>query len=421
MAETLTPNLSRPYGLRRAGSGTAADIVAAVAMALLLAWNGLFIRVLIGNGQFGDFGKFYRSAMAWRAGGDMYWADAAHTVPHAWNGHANLNPPHATVLVLPFTRFPPLAALGLWAAVSTICLGASLVVIKRELRVTPDFTEIRNIAVLMLAFVGTTAVLATGQSAWMLTLPMTLAWKWARTHRWILAGIAVGACLSVKPFLLVFLLYFVLRRRWGALVAAAGTAAACFLAGLLLFGVAAHRSWLDALGSTEWAGHQMNASLLGALARLFDRSTDFAALYDLGPDWVRRLWLFGSALVGATTLFAVRHGDGTEAVDRSFALLTIAALLISPLGWVYYLWLFAGPMAALSLAARREPRDRISIVLFRVAVVGFIWPFGTAVLGQPNRIATVTIGSVYFWALMTLWVGVLWPTNNRRLEQPYRQ
>jgi hypothetical protein len=289
-----------------------------------------------------------------------------------------------------------------------LCLVTSLIVIKRELGIVADFGQARTVAILLLAFVGTTAVLATGQSSWVLMLPMTLAWKWARNGRWSAAGIALGVCISFKLFLLVFLPFLFFRRRWDSIFAAVSATAVCFAAGLLLFGIGAHESWLQALGSAEWAGHHMNASLLGALSRVFDASPEYAALWSVGTDRVRGLWLLGSIAVGATTLMAtIRGSDSRHAVDYAFALLIIAALLISPLGWVYYLWLMAGPMAAQFVAWRDEPREWVSNGLFWVAAAGLMWPLGAAVIAQPNPVATVTIGSVYFWALTLLWLAVL--------------
>jgi hypothetical protein len=55
------------------------------------------------------------------------------------------------------------------------------------------------------------------------------------------------------------------------------------------------------------------------------------------------------AFVLLVTLAVVARDRG-QPVDRSFALLLLCALLVSPLGWMYYLWLAAGPLAALALA-----------------------------------------------------------------------
>ena len=109
-------------------------------------------------------------------------------------------------------------------------------------------------------------------------------------------------------------------------------------------------------------------------------------------------------MVGLTTLFVVVVDKSSVAVDRAFALLLIAAQLISPVGWVYYLWLAVVPVTAVALGERvRLPRSAIGRSLLVIPLAGFFSPITAPYYFEPSVLATVTLGSVYFWATITLW------------------
>jgi len=110
--------------------------------------------------------------------------------------------------------------------------------------------------------------------------------------------------------------------------------------------------------------------------------------------------------------------DRTEsAVDRAFAILISAALLISPLGWIYYLWLGLGPFAARALswrdrAAGRPARWRRRFLI--LAVPGLVWPHFATFAFQPHAWATVLPASAYFWSTTALWCATaldLWAVD----------
>jgi hypothetical protein len=96
--------------------------------------------------------------------------------------------------------------------------------------------------------------------------------------------------------------------------------------------------------------------------------------------------------------------------------LIIGAQLVSPLGWIYYIWLILGPMTALIRSwflKNRMEIERVShrILLARngliiVASVGMIWPYPYTLLFQPNGISTIIIGSIYFWTYIAIWCGL---------------
>jgi glycosyl transferase family 87 len=404
---------------------------AALVLLALILWNAWLAHTMVTRLQMSDFRIFYLSARAQLEGRDMY------DLPSELQTHGgktlrltlvNLNPPHFQFLMLPLALVPAGVALSLWAGASLLCLGGSIYVIARELDLKPSWPNCWRGAVLLLAFAGMGAVLATGETSFLLSLPLTLAWAAARRGRWGRAGVYLGLAMSLKLFLLIFMPYFVLRRRPAAAVAGCATASACFVAGALIFGPGSYRTWLSQLSSVGWAWRSPNASVLGVLTRSLSENPYYTPL-SVAPELVLPIWLPAVAIVGILTLVTVTFDRTESAVDRAFALLLFAALLISPLGWIYYLWLGLGPMTALALkwrngAAAAAARWRQRFVV--VAVPGLVWPHFATFAFQPHAWATLLLASAYFWSMAALWCATVldsWAGNLRaaRLRGTGRQ
>jgi hypothetical protein len=403
-------------GLRRAAAG-------AVLLALIL-WNAWVAHTMVTRLQMSDFRIFYLSARAQLEGRDMY------DLPSELQTHGgrtfrltlvNLNPPHFQLLLLPLAPFPAGVALGLWAAASLLCLGGSIRVIARELDLKPNWPICYRAAVWLLAFAGTGAVLGTGEVSFLLLLPLTLAWSAARQGRWSRAGIYLGLAMSLKLFLLIFIPYFVLRRRLGAAVASCAAALACFVAGGVIFGTGSYWSWLSQLSSVGWAWRSPNASVRGILTRSLSENPYFTPI-SVAPELVLPLWLPAVAIIGILTLVAVTLDRTESAVDRAFALLLSGALLISPLGWIYYLWLGLGPFSALALNWQNRATGGVTRWRQRVLILaapGFVWPHFATFAFQPHAWATPVLASAYFWSMAALWCATVldwWAVNPRTLR-----
>jgi len=87
--------------------------------------------------------------------------------------------------------------------------------------------------------------------------------------------------------------------------------------------------------------------------------------------------------------------------DADVLVLLLMSMIISPLGWVYYLWLPLGPALAVALQRGRIP------LAVKLGIAGFMCPLHLTVLGQPSAIATVSIGSLYMWSLALIYMGVV--------------
>jgi hypothetical protein len=251
----------------------------------------------------------------------------------------------------------------------------------------------------------------------LLMLGTTLAWREARHGRWEQAGLWLGVLSSVKPFLAIFWLYLAMVHRRAA-VSMTVAAIVPFLLGLATFGLTAYVSWIVAVSSVSWTWATMNGSIAGIISRALARSPLFTPVVSR-PDLVAPLILAGCVAVSVASFRALRRADrqaprvtGDPAADRAFAVLLLTAQLITPLGWVYYLWLACGPLLAIGLSQSRwSPPRRVFAV---AGILGLGCPLLVTGIWSGTGWATVTIGSVYFWTTLSMWLftvdgGPHWP------------
>jgi dolichol-phosphate mannosyltransferase len=413
----------------------------------LVLWNTLFLLNSMYLMPANDFGRMVDSAVAFTEGRDMYaWSRA--TPAKLEKDFAidlyNMNPPHWHLLLLPLTLLHPDHALVVWWVLSGLCLCHCLRWIFRETAFELTESTRRWGVLALLAFSGTTAMLATSQLSFVLLVPITLMWLAARRGLWGWAGVCLGLALSVKPFLGVVLVYLVWRRHWRGLASCLVTVVLCFAVGLAVFGLDNHLSWRHRLTVSEgWAWLPMNAGLAGMLVRTFSESAWYVPLVRLSIGTVWGLWLIIGGIMGLVTVGLTSRGNTPEGIDRDLALVLAASVLLCPLGWIYYLWLVLPPLFALIARARKsaEAHERQGAAraavgrrgLFLFAGVAFLWPIIGTRLFQPHSsllrsehvtgieaVGTLFIGNVFFWGLLALWIGLAWLAWVRR-NQPSPQ
>ncbi len=410
---TLRRVLRSDYVVRWFGDIIRSLIALAViaACGILILYNAVFFATMKNTLHFNDFGKFYYSAVAYLDHEDMYGPTPATAievsqseVQQFWN----LNPPHFELLMLPLTRMTPLRAYLVWCALSVIAFGWSMRTIMNECRVRLTWSRFLLSALAILACAPFTVQIVTGQLAWLMLWPITSIWIAIRRRRWTKAAVISGACISIKLFLIVLLLYFVIQRQWRAASIAASVAALCFAIGLAVVGVSAHRAWLRALGEANtWAWAAINASVYALLARTFSAGPQFHPIAN-APYLITPLWLVSSAVIGACVVWKWLI---VPDVDRDFFLMILMVILVCPLGWVYYLWWIVGPAVAYYQLRPVKLAER-------AAVVGLCWPFIGTFLGQPHGWASATVGSAYVWAVVLIFFGIVFDRTAGSAQVP---
>lgn len=401
-------------------------------LSFLVLWNSAHVWIMSQNLHMNDFGKLYYASVAFLNNQDMYGPTLATLTQVGygnWQNFWNLNPPHFHVLLLPLALMPGSWSLLLWTIANFLSLIVTLTWIKQELRLKLSLNQKRLCIIGGLGFAGTGAHLVTGQLSFLLTLPITLAWIHGRNGRWTQAGLLLGIVASIKPFLLIFLPYILLKRQGKAVGVFISVFIANFLIGVAIFGVEAHVAWLQCLTEVNWHWTVMNASVWGILTRALAENPMFTPAVH-AEFLIIPLWIIFAAIIAVAAFWLSVRDPSLCATDRAFAILLFSAILISPLGWIYYLFFLLGPLTALLYSWNDRLQShmwqdyflhhKVRTLFLLGGISGFLVPLIGINLFQPNSLATLTLGSIYFWSTLMLWSCLItdWAIDNYQPTQP---
>jgi hypothetical protein len=386
--------------------GLAAAVLLALIAAVLTGHLGVWRNTIVDHDA-QDFGVFLTSARHDLAGRSLY---APGRLRMATSGYStaplNLNLPHTMLLVWPLAHLSDRAALAVWVAIGLVLAAWASVASVRGLGWRFRLLPALLLALYLVAWAPSAAFTITAQISFYVMAPVCAAWLAYRRGQSTRAGLWLGVAAAMKPFLLVFAPYFLLRRDRDALVAMLGVMAASFAVGVAVFGPAAYGEWLGQLPRITWSAYYLNASFMGMLQRVIGRSSYGVITH--APALVLPLAACLAVAVGAMTLRRVAHPrPEPERSDGDWAALLLAALLMSPLGWNYYLWIAVWPVVALLAhhAPWRQPTTRDLLLL--PGLGGWLWWGKMTDWGQPHVLATLTAASLYFWALLALWIWTI--------------
>jgi hypothetical protein len=134
----------------------------------------------------------------------------------------------------------------------------------------------------------------------------------------------------------------------------------------------------------------LNGSIWALASRAMMPNPHWASLtLPLSPLVV---WAVVSCAILSITYASFRSTD----VDAAWARLLVAALLTSPLGWIYYAWWLI-PLATVW-------RGR---TLSWAALLALTVPPQWLFVGQPSLLLSFTLASVYTWGLVALWADLM--------------
>lgn len=331
-----------------------------------------------------DFYKFYLSAQRLHEGLSMYWlvpqklkrgdpchrdtpADQVHfehPAPSSLNlgGDTpclgpNLNPPIFIAFIQPLTRMPYRQAWWTWAAASCVATLWSAWLLSDAFSIRTDRHWQRRIwaSLAFFAFYPSVANFTLGQVGTLLLPLLILSWRYGSQQKPGKSGLWLGTLIALKPFFIVLLPVLALVRQWRATSMAAATAVSLTALGWLLYGTQEQLNYMAVANNVTWLGTNWNGSWFG----LFDRF--FISLP--ASEWPRSLPLSRTiAAVCATATFAacawairqLAHIKPALTWDAVTAIGLPMTLLITPLGWSYYLPCM---LLCLMLAWKHIPSD----------------------------------------------------------------
>ncbi len=200
--------------------------------------------------------------------------------------HPNLNPPFQILLFSPFGLFDYQTAFWIWFGLSLILGVASIYVVvstscpneNPRARLSPEKVTLFSLPFFF--YFPSFLNIAMGQLAFLLFFLLSLAWVFSRSGKDAYAGFALGVALSLKLFVGIFLLFFLVLRRWRLLGWMIGTSLGCSLLALAALGIDSYQQYRGVLSNITWFAGSWNGSFMGFFTRLFG-GADGASLLEM--------------------------------------------------------------------------------------------------------------------------------------------
>ena len=290
--------------------------------------------------------------------------------------------PHPFVvgwLSLPLALFTYEHAVVVWLLFELVCLGVSVVLFLRVLRVPASGWQMLAITFLAIGWWPVANELRWGQLTLLVVVMFLGAWLALRQGRDIAGGILLGGLALVKLAGWPIVLWLLLQRRWKAVWATGLFWSLLHGLAIALYGWPLVRDYYLKVGpevSAIYRVWEMNFSAWTIGQRLFADSGD---RFLSTPLW--RSPLLASIVTIAVPLLIVGLGvwaaQRLSSFDASFALLMALGVILNPVAWQHYL-VMAAPALVLLVMRLRELQ----------------WPTRTTVV---VALLLLTISVPYYW------------------------
>jgi hypothetical protein len=353
--------------------------------------------IIIGwRDEFQDFKIFYGSSLLLRQGIDPYQGLFAQGLG------PNTNMPSVIVALEPLTFLPFFTAAILWLVLGLMALWA----VVRSLAPGIVPTTRRTLLLILLATQACALTIRQGQIVFFVMAIFTYAWLADREGRSGRSGIALGILMALKPFYGLFALYTLWRRDWRAFAGIIAGGLLCVSIVLLDLQSGPIQSWVKSLSEINWQAHPTNVSIRGIAARWFAMPPLRPYTLTTSPVVASRalevaVWIGGVLIVAALSARRIQRSNNQAQV---WAIISIAALLLSPLAEIHYAIVGVGPIALVFAESRRWRA---------LWVIGIALSLPYALIGAFHHgvVGTVTFGSAYALATIALWIEIQRPMS----------
>ncbi len=393
-----------------------------ILLAIILMLNFIYPLTLgKTNILYSDFGKFYHSQQLFIQGKNIY--RPIYFVKNKLNSsqstqikpiHAkvfklggNLNPPFFTLISFPLAYLSYPHALFLWTFLSILAGALGILLLQEKLdRQTFSISCVLLLLIALFSYFPSFVSLQFGQVSLLLLPLLVCGWCAARDKKTIRAAIFLGIATSLKPFIGLFLFYFLMRKEWRGLCAFIATLISCAMIAALFLGLDSYATYYHACQQIKWAASSWNVSIYGFLLRLLGGIESNVAVLPT-PGLIIYLYPFLTGLFFLAIIQFLRPAaiQAEQKVDLDFSAIILGMLLLSPLGWIYYFPLLSIPILILWQFAKKGIYP-IAIPIYLMICIFFsnipIRLFDSDQIHSTNVLRVFFGSSLYFLVLIGL-------------------
>lgn len=394
----------------------AVRVLLVIVLGVVLVLYSLLIDFKSRHAETSDFNLFYSSASSFLKGESMYVR-----LPRQPGGYApvssverdqsrlcpTMNSPVHTLIHVPFIFLPLRASFWLWSVLSVIMgLHAAAMIASIKSKQGERHDDFLTWSIVLFCYFPTLANgILGGQWGLCMLWFVVLIWVKAREGRDNLAGLLLGVALLLKITFGMYLFFFLFRKSYKLIVLAISIFLLGNLSVLTILGANPYVEYFGAMAlMSDVVTGTWNASFSGFFYRLLGGG--IAGSY-------MRYELLGQALIVfgvAVTLWAVayqgcRSRSNLDGFDIGFSLTTVAMLLVSPLGWMYYFPMLLLPFVVLwrmGVKLEFSPSYRYGLLLIWL-LSGFpTWNIFVDNRESANLYVGFVEGGLYFYSLIGL-------------------
>lgn len=344
--------------------------------------------------------------------------------------HPTSHTPVAAVLSVPLGFFSyPVAAI-IWIVVELFGLAIAIEMLSRWWGERVAFWQKVLLFFVCLGIGPVVRELFCGQYNFALLILLLIAWLAMRRGHDVTGGASLGIAIALKLTAWPLVVFFVLRGRWRAVLAAAAVAVGLSAIAAFVVGwrnVADYYTIVGPEVAKQYRQHESNYSLWTIGPRFFSpEAPDISCEFTAAPPWpsarLDRLATF--ALPGLAFAAAMILAWRCKQFDSAFGILLCASLPINPVAWDHYLILTAIPIAIVfrRLKDAAFPKALTAAALVALALtalpnVGYIRAAAQLfTIGRADNVPVVpfAVGLITYLPLAPLgiWIALLWKTDS---------
>ncbi len=288
------------------------------------------------------------------------------------------------VFLLPFTLLTQLSfatASFVWLLVN---LAALVIIVFLQWHITRGLSHpfLRLMVIIALNFFSFPLLYALklGQTSLLVYLAICLIYYFIISGRDLFAGIVLGLITALKFSPLLFVAYFLYRKKYLLVLSAAATVLALLALSTALYGLALHKLYWNYLGTISGMGIAAwsNQSIEAFLLRVFHAGGIFAfhPIQVTGAGIVLR-YAVTLSMIGALYLFFRRTSGAQDSAAHplEFAALILCFLMLPAISWLHYFIL--SNLAIVLIAnfcfqsSRPRPATMVTLTLIGYAMISF--------------------------------------------------